>query len=83
MQANEIHGITILVSREKKSLCRTQPFANTYYIDAWYITEVMQFSIRNLLTERFGNGTYITNAQVQLEDIVSHSCFHLKQVPLS
>jgi hypothetical protein len=55
---------TTLVSREKKSLCRTQPFANTYYIDAWYIIEVMQFFIGNFLAERFGNGTYITSAQV-------------------
>jgi hypothetical protein len=45
-------------------LWRTKPFANTYYIDAWYITEVMQFSIGNILAERFGNGTYILSAQV-------------------
>jgi hypothetical protein len=74
---------TTLVSREKKSLGRTKPFANTYYIDAWYIIEVMQSSIENLLAKRFGNGTYILSAQVQLEDIISHSCLHLKLVPLS
>jgi hypothetical protein len=73
---------TTLVSREKKSLGRTKPFANTYYIDACII-EVMQSSIENLLAKRFGNGTYILSAQVQLEDTISHSCLHLKLVPLS
>jgi len=33
MQANEIHGITTLVSRENKSFGISQPFANIHYIN--------------------------------------------------
>ncbi len=33
LQANEIHGITTLVSRENKSFCISQPFANIHYIN--------------------------------------------------
>ncbi len=33
LQANEIHSITTLVSRENKSFCISQPFANIHHIN--------------------------------------------------